>query len=861
MKKIILGIIIGLLLLPSLSYAQNIPNIPIKTFLGLQDTPDTYSGQAGKMLWVNASTTALEFVATSSLGITQDLSGYVPYTGATTNLTLGTNDLTANYIRSRNAVSADGNWRTLNKAGSNWVTWGTRNTSGVETVLDINSGTISASGRITTPRVIVGNLTDDEDNSLQVYSKGKVFGSLTNGPADTIASANLDEMGYSYQAEGHSFTYQIYPYFEIGGNKVFSANPAQTTTLTDAGSLSTYFYTYPYADYMGSAYSGEMSADYYIYVKKDGIWSYYADYGSFYDDGLTGAYNVNMDWGDTSADLYAVYKYDYNTGITSYYETTGLSAVDDGTWATTPSSQPEPYYYDPIVGWDIVAGVDGYRVVKDYNGSGFVEYADTTDNFYLDDGFSWAYDPSLTFPNTTYLNSIFESDTFKSTIETGKPFDILSTTLNDNLNADLLDGLHATSFLQAEADTLQTVTGRGNSTTNAISIQGANIANSTGGSGRFDLTVPAESATYPNMGLTSQQGHKYLAFGLNDNFFGAGQNIAGLTGGFFSFDVRTANAGKLDVYSTPAWVKAFNAGTSFRPLRLDIETGNFAFNREAEPQQDGTAVMTSNVQDGIVTFAEGLNATKGQIKNLSVGGTTLGTEMLQNGTFTGSATSWTVPTGMAYSANTVIKNANGTGALVQPIANMTIPFQVGHQYTLVYSIQYTAPNTNNTMTPTACGVTLPKNGQIDMSTGLVTFTHTFTCVNATSPLTFTPRSSGNRFTIDSISVKKITDGAFAAPSIHSSGQTLGFYDVGAIAQPASTTAIDTTLSNLGLRQTGGNANFDTAITTTQLKLSALNTAPATATSTGVLGEIRVVADYIYVCTATNTWVRSALTTW
>jgi hypothetical protein len=49
--------------------------------------------------------------------------------------------------------------------------------------------------------------------------------------------------------------------------------------------------------------------------------------------------------------------------------------------------------------------------------------------------------------------------------------------------------------------------------------------------------------------------------------------------------------------------------------------------------------------------------------------------------------------------------------------------------------------------------------------------------------------------------------------------------------------------------------------TTQLNLSALNTAPATATSTGVLGEIRITATHIYVCTATNTWRRTALTTW
>lgn len=45
------------------------------------------------------------------------------------------------------------------------------------------------------------------------------------------------------------------------------------------------------------------------------------------------------------------------------------------------------------------------------------------------------------------------------------------------------------------------------------------------------------------------------------------------------------------------------------------------------------------------------------------------------------------------------------------------------------------------------------------------------------------------------------------------------------------------------------------------KVTNLATAPTSATDTGVLGEIRYTAGYIYVCIATNTWVRSALTTW
>jgi len=50
-------------------------------------------------------------------------------------------------------------------------------------------------------------------------------------------------------------------------------------------------------------------------------------------------------------------------------------------------------------------------------------------------------------------------------------------------------------------------------------------------------------------------------------------------------------------------------------------------------------------------------------------------------------------------------------------------------------------------------------------------------------------------------------------------------------------------------------------TTGQMDIAALNTAPASASASGTLGEIRYTADYIYVCTATNTWKRTALSTW
>lgn len=59
----------------------------------------------------------------------------------------------------------------------------------------------------------------------------------------------------------------------------------------------------------------------------------------------------------------------------------------------------------------------------------------------------------------------------------------------------------------------------------------------------------------------------------------------------------------------------------------------------------------------------------------------------------------------------------------------------------------------------------------------------------------------------------------------------------------------------------GSFKVDVPVLATQYKLSALNTAPASAAATGTLGEIRVTATAIYICTATDTWVKADLATW
>jgi hypothetical protein len=61
--------------------------------------------------------------------------------------------------------------------------------------------------------------------------------------------------------------------------------------------------------------------------------------------------------------------------------------------------------------------------------------------------------------------------------------------------------------------------------------------------------------------------------------------------------------------------------------------------------------------------------------------------------------------------------------------------------------------------------------------------------------------------------------------------------------------------------TSGETPFRCIKTRGTIALDPTPTVPATAAATGVKGEISWDADYIYVCTATNTWKRAALATW
>jgi hypothetical protein len=152
-------------------------------------------------------------------------------------------------------------------------------------------------------------------------------------------------------------------------------------------------------------------------------------------------------------------------------------------------------------------------------------------------------------------------------------------------------------------------------------------------------------------------------------------------------------------------------------------------------------------------------------------GTTLGTEKLTNGTFTGSATGWTLGAGWAYNTNLVRKESNGTATLSQTSAGMVTPLIVGEIYKLTYTI---STRTAGSVTASCGGVTFAARSSN------ATFTETFKATS-TADLVFTPTNTA-RFYIDTISLKRISDGnLFVGGNINANSVTIknGFTGTGA----------------------------------------------------------------------------------
>ncbi|MCK4473933.1 hypothetical protein KAU40_01580 [Candidatus Parcubacteria bacterium] len=121
--------------------------------------------------------------------------------------------------------------------------------------------------------------------------------------------------------------------------------------------------------------------------------------------------------------------------------------------------------------------------------------------------------------------------------------------------------------------------------------------------------------------------------------------------------------------------------------------------------------------------------------------TTIGSEKVTNGDFTGNANDWTLAAGWAYSADTVVKNGDGVGTLYQDVSAVDKEI-----YKVVFTISAWSAGTVTVAVGGVSGTARGADG---------TYTEYITATGAGN-LIFTPTTSA-RFTIDDILVKKVAE--------------------------------------------------------------------------------------------------------
>ncbi len=214
----------------------------------------------------------------------------------------------------------------------------------------------------------------------------------------------------------------------------------------------------------------------------------------------------------------------------------------------------------------------------------------------------------------------------------------------------------------------------------------------------------------------------------------------------------------IDASETKTWNPSGSIYLGFQPIGDSVNpfTGSF----------DGGNFKITNLyinRSGVGTY-QGLF---GVIRSAS------SYEKITNGTFTGSATGWSLGTGWAYGTNNVVKSsASGSGTLSQNPGVV-----VGERYKLVYTIlNYSA----GSLTPSCGGVILSTRS----ANG--TYTEEFVATT-TDPLVFTPISDATALRVDTVSlVRVITHKNLTLENINYSGVTIGGYS-GLIYNPSDDT--------------------------------------------------------------------------
>lgn len=299
-----------------------------------------------------------------------------------------------------------------------------------------------------------------------------------------------------------------------------------------------------------------------------------------------------------------------------------------------------------------------------------------------------------------------------------------------------------------------------NNTTNTDNEYIAGTGNTVTGSGAYAIGIN-NTADGSNAAAT---GTSNLSYGTNASAVGFGCH-AGTAGAstLLSFASGVSAKAYQNTAAAIGTVVTANAANSLTLSGGSVNNVNFI--PSTAQIYNGVYISSIGVSGGVNSNPlERLHST-GNVLATNV--TSLGAEKVTNGTFTGSAASWTLGADWVYGTNNVQKTGAGTTTLVQTIANMVSPPVVGEYYLVVIptsafnaaAVGQVAQFTFSYAGFTFSNITGAPNGITQGASGSITFIMRAT--NTTGDLTFTP-TANCRVTLDNISIKRILGGDIKA---------------------------------------------------------------------------------------------------
>jgi hypothetical protein len=167
-------------------------------------------------------------------------------------------------------------------------------------------------------------------------------------------------------------------------------------------------------------------------------------------------------------------------------------------------------------------------------------------------------------------------------------------------------------------------------------------------------------------------------------------------------------------------------------------------------------------------------------------------ERVTNGSFTGSASGWTLPTGWSYSSNSVSHNTNGAGGLTQ-----TLTVNLGERYEITFTLSNV----------TSGGVVVTFNGvTIGSYTTNGTFIYRGEVTAVSGILAFNPTATTARLTIDDVSCKILSGGRMVTGDLYVQGS--GTSGVVTVSATNKSNGLPGTTRHILLENAGSNSWID-----------------------------------------------------